>query len=1000
MRRVFALLALSASALAAPAKVDFDREIRGLLADNCTQCHGPDEAKRKGDRRIDTREGALAESNGVRAIVPGHPEQSDLIARVLSKDPEDIMPPPKSKKKPLSAAQVELLKRWIAEGAEYRGHWSLEPVKAPATPQVKDPKWARNEIDRFILARLERENLPPSPEADRYTLLRRLSLDLTGLPPTPEEMSAFLADKSADAYEKQVDRLLSSPHFGERWGRHWLDLARYADSDGYEKDLVRPYAYLFRDWVIDAFNRDLPFDRFTVEQLAGDLRPGATEAEKIATGFHRQTLTNREGGVDKEEFRCKATVDRASTTGTVWLGLSVGCAECHTHKFDPITQKEFYQFYSFFNNASERDIPAPQPEELARYETELAAWQKKVDAVEKPFRAYLAHVTPATIAAWEGSVPLPPEHWTVLKPQRVAAIMEGAEEQFNAQADGSIIARDRDAVRTRYRLAFQPPAGTTGFRLEVIADPGKNVGDAKDGGFGLSEFYGTLELPSGETKRINFQRAAVDFADDPKAAEHLIDNDRTTHWTVNAKAKESHVAVAELAQPLEIPAGARFELHLEFFTVGVMNHFRISATDAAGPFTPDTTPDKLREILEMPLVFRPPAHWRVLQQHYAEKVDPDGQKLNAALAAELGKKPKPAATAAAILVADSRPTHIHIRGDFLQKGDEVQPGTFAALPPLHPRGAKADRLDLARWLTSEQNPLTPRVRVNHIWRHLFGRGLVATENDFGTRGDKPTHPELLDWLAAQFRDNDRWSQKAFISRIVNSATYRQASHWRKDVEERDPLNTLLARQGRYRLEAEVVRDVSLSVSGLLTPKIGGPSIKPPLPPDLAALNYAGGLKWQTTTGPEQYRRGLYIHFQRTVPYPMLMTFDAPESSTACTRRERSNTPLQALTLLNNGTSLECAQAFGRRLAETTGGAPELIRRGFELALNRPPLPMELSRLQSYFEQQQTAFQQDPDGAAKFIGLAKPDPNADPIAPATLTALSRVLLNLDELITRE
>ncbi len=998
MRRVLIFPLLCATALTAPAgKVDFNRDIRPILADNCTQCHGPDEGKRKGDRRLDLREEALKEIDGVRAIVPGKPEESDLYLRVVSKEKDEVMPPVKSKKT-LKPEQIALLKQWIAEGAEYQGHWAFEPVRKPKAPEVSKPDWVRNEIDRFILARLEQEKLPASPEADRHTLLRRLSLDLTGLPPTPEEIAAFVNDKAPDAYDKQVDRLLASPHFGERWGRHWLDLARYADSDGYEKDLVRPYAYLYRDWVIEAINRDLPFDRFTAEQLAGDLLPGATDAQKIATAFHRQTLTNREGGVDKEEFRCKATVDRASTTGTVWLGLSVGCAECHTHKFDPITHKEFYQFYGFFNNSSERDVPMPTPAESAQFKTDSAAWQKKLDELEKPLRAYLSGVTHAKIAAWEGSVPLPPERWTVLKPQRLAAIMEGAEEQFTPQADGSVIARERDSVRTRYRMAFLPPAGTSGFRLEAIADPGKSVGDAKDGGFGLSEFYGTLELPGGETRRINFKKAAVDFADSPEAAALLVDNDRTTHWTVNKKAKESHAATFELAEPLTVPKGARFELHAEFFTVGVMNHFRVSATGDAAPFTPDTTPDRLREILETPLVFRKPAQWQALQRHYAEKIDPAGQKLNQAVATQQALKPVFKPTMGAILVADTRPTHIHIRGDFLQKGDQVQPGTFAALPPLRARGPIPDRLDLARWLTAPENPLTARVTVNHMWRHLFGRGLVATENDFGTRGDKPSHPELLDWLASEFRENG-WSRKALLEKIVSSAAYRQESLYRADIAQRDPLNTLLARQGRFRLDAEIVRDVNLTASGLLNPKIGGPSIKPPLPPDLAALNYAGGLKWTPSTGDEQYRRGLYIHFQRTVPFPMLMTFDAPESSVSCTRRERSNTPLQALTLLNNSTSTECAQALGKRLAELSGGVPDQIRHGFELALGRPPEPGEMERLQRFYEQQREAFQREPEAAKKLLAC-KPDAPGDHVAPATLVALSRVLLNLDELITRE
>jgi len=1018
MRTSLSTQALLLTAILAPAsslaaeKVDFDRDIRPILAENCTNCHGPDEKERKGELRLDVRDDALKEHDSGRPIVPGKPDESELVTRIFSDDKDDVMPPPKAKRT-LKPEQKELLKKWIAEGAEYRMHWAFQVVQASPLPEpvgqaprlpADHPKsvgstdldgWSKNPIDRFVLARLNQEGIAPSPEADRWTLARRVSLDLLGLPPSPDEVEAFVTDSAPDAYERLVDRMLASPHFGERWGRHWLDLARYADSDGYEKDLARPYAYLFRDWVINAFNGDLPFDEFTIEQIAGDLLPNATEQQKVATGFHRQTLTNREGGVDKEEFRCKATVDRTSTTGTVWLGLTLGCAECHSHKFDPISQREFYQLYSFFNNASERDIPAPTAEESAEYQAAMETWQRQLDELEQPLQAHFTQITRARLSDWEASLRLPAESWTVLPPARLAAIMEGAEEQFTAQKDGSVIARQRDTVRTRYRIVVEPPRGATGFRLEALADPGKAVGSSKDGGFGLSEFYATIELPNGETQRLNFARATVDYADDPDGAEKIIDNDRTTHWTVNKQPKTPHTAVFELAQPLALPEGARFELHAEFFDEGVMAHFRISATTDAGPFTPDVTPDAIREIVETPLDDRSDAQWRALTRYYAELADPEGRKLNEAVLAHQAKKPVLKATMAPIMVADIRSTHIHIRGDFLQKGDEVQPGTPAFLPALQPRGAKPDRLDLARWLVSSENPLTPRVRVNHIWRHLFGRGLVGTENDFGTRGDKPTHPELLDWLADDFRAHG-WSQKRLIKEIVLTATYRQSSNWRADLAQRDPLNLLLARQGRFRLEAEVVRDVNLAVGGLLNPKIGGPSIKPPLPPDLAALNYGGTLKWVESTGAEQYRRGLYIHFQRTVPYPMLMTFDAPESNVACTRRERSDTPLQALTLLNDGTAVDCARGLGRRLAVQTGGVPDQIRYGFELATGRFPEPAELARLQKFCDLQGQDFRHDPDAARQLLG-GKCD--GDPAGPATLVALSRVLLNLDELITR-
>jgi mono/diheme cytochrome c family protein len=803
--------------LAAPARttLSFNHDVRPILAENCFDCHGPDSAARKGGLRLDERETALrGGKSGEAAIVPGNPARSELIRRVTMRDGDDAMPPAKTGRK-LSPAQVATLREWIQQGAKWEGHWAFVKPVRPVVPgrsaanverstlSAQRSKFPiRNPIDAFVLARLQSEKLKPSPEAGPRTLIRRLSLDLLGLPPAPQEVEAFVQDSRPDAYEHLVDRLLASPHFGERWGRHWLDQARYADSDGYEKDEPRPHAWLYRDWVIEAINRDLPFDQFTVEQLAGDLLPGATEAQRVATGFHRQTLVNKEGGVDQEEFRCKATVDRAHTTGAVWLGLTVGCAECHNHKFDPITQREFYQLYAFFNNASDRDLPLPTEIELMAHRAATNWWQSRLDELTSKLETLL------------------PE------------------------------ARK-----------------TAGVKDEASAE-----GDA----------------------------------------------DRTDDGRVRK-------------------------------------------------------PDATNEVA----------------------------KLQAELEKHRKAKPVFKPTAAMVLGADPRDTFIHVRGDFLQKGERVQPGAPVALHPFKTRGESPDRLDLARWLVSPDNPLTARVTVNHVWRQLFGRGLVATENDFGTRGERPSHPELLDWLAVVFSSQSAignsqstmdqslltsapaglgWSRKALIRLIVTSAAYRQSSAWRADVAARDPLNTLLARQGRFRVEAEVVRDIALATSGLLNPKIGGASFKPPLPADLAQLSYASGLKWKAASGVERHRRGLYIHFQRTVPFPMLMAFDAPESNTTCTRRERSNSPLQALTLLNNEAFVECAEALGRRIAASSHDTESRPGHGFQLATGRPPTKAELARLHAFWTGQQERFKTDD--------------------AATCTAFARVLLNLDETITRE
>ena len=669
-------------------------------------------------------------------------------------------------------------------------HWSFVQPRLPSLPSPRQPHLARNPIDQFILSALQKQGLELSPEAGRATLIRRLSLDLRGLPPSVDEVTRFLQDNQEDAFEQLVNRMLASPQFGEHWGRHWLDLARYADSDGYEKDSARPYAFLYRDWVVAAINRDLPFDEFSLEQLAGDLLPAASPSNKVATGFHRNTLTNREGGVDEEEFRCKAVVDRVNTTATVWLGLTVGCAECHDHKYDPITQRDYYQLYAFFNNASEKDLPMPRPGE---WDSFLAAKQK----------------------------------W--------------------------------NQERSRLERA-----------LKVS---------------GVTE----------NTKPTDLEKALKDH---------------------------------EKRQPQF--AGPRAQI----------------------------------------------------------------------LADEPGL----------------RKTHIHIRGDFLRPGDEVHPSTPTALHPLRTTNAAPTRLDLAHWLFDSTNPLTARVVVNRVWHHLFGQGLVPTVNDFGARGEKPSHPELLDWLALEFHGMN-WSRKDLIRLIVQSGTYRQSSNMDPELARLDPNNRLLARQNRFRLEAETIRDAALSVSGLLNTELGGPGIRPPLPADIAALGYADSVQWKQSEGSDVFRRGLYIFFQRTVPYPMLVTFDAPDSNITCARRERSNTPLQALTLLNDPVFWQTAQALARRIGIDLDSQPDdAIRLAFNLCLTRQPTREELQHLRDLYDHMCAALKQDPSRAGKIAGqplfnFQIPGKNVatavensaslceTQIRVAALTSVARAILNLDEFLTR-
>jgi hypothetical protein len=830
--------------------IDFARDIQPIFARACVTCHGPE--KQRGGVRLDDGVAALKGGNSGAILKSGDAPGSRLLVVVAGLDPEMKMPP--AGKPGLSTDEVGHLRAWIEQGAKWpaagttttgpvkSSHWAFQPIREQALPALTQTALpaltqpgspVRNGIDRFVLARLEKEKIAPAPEADRVTLIRRLSLDLLGLPPSPAEVDAFLADSSPEAYERLVDRLLASPHYGERWGRHWLDAARYADSDGYEKDTGRPFAWRWRNWVIDALNRDLPFDQFAVEQLAGDLLAGATTEQKIATGFHRNTLTNREGGVDQEQYRVEAVIDRVNTTSKVFLGLTLGCCQCHDHKYDPFSQREYYEFFAFFNSDQEVNIPAPLPGEEPIVAAMKAAHAKKAKELERALDEYKGKSAAETMKKWEAA----------LKPEAKKALPS--------------------AVQTV--LAVEPKNRTV-EQVKALAD-----------------YYATVD-----PKRAELAKALADH--------------------------QKNAPTGTLAQTL-------------------------------------------------------------------------------------------------MLIKTPRPTYIHLRGDFLRKGAQVQPGTPGVLPvltpptlpaltqPGSPAAGSPTRLDLARWIVAPENPLTRRVLVNWVWQKYFGVGLVKTLEDFGTQGEKPSHPELLDWLAGEV-SRQGWSLKALHRLIVTSATYRQSSRYRPELHDRDPYNVLLARQSRVRLEAEILRDVNLAASGLLTPTIGGLSIRPPQPPGISELTYAGSAKWVESTGPDRYRRGLYIWFQRTSPYPMLMTFDAPDSNVCVVRREKSNTPLQALTLLNDVVFVECARALGKRiLTEQPGPVSERIRHGFRLCLGREPSATELSRLTRLFEELHSLAKAKPEEAAKLAGKARPA-NVDAAEAAAWVALARTLLNLDEFVTRE
>jgi hypothetical protein len=761
--------------------VDFARQVRPILAKSCFPCHGADDAHRKANLRLDRREAATAKRKRGIAIVPGNAAESELMRRIAATDADAAMPPAKSGNGPLSPAEVSLLKRWITQGASYAEHWAFVKPVRPPLPTIGDASWRHSGLDYFVLAGLQRAGLKPSVEADRYTLLRRASLDLRGLPPSPEEVDVFAKDESPGAYERAVDRMLADPAYGERWARVWLDLARCADSAGYGSDPLRTI-WRYRDWVIDAFNRDLPYDQFTIEQIAGDLLPNPTPEQRMATAFHRNSMTNTEGGTDREEFRVAAVKDRVDTTFQVWMGLTMGCAKCHNHKFDPMSQLDYYRFYAFFNQSADADRPDETP---------------VMDAATPEARKKAAEVD-----------------------ARLAELRR------------RLTAPERIAVRV-VRLTPIPVES-----LDVL-------------------------------------------------------------WEIGTVAK-TRPAIPTLPVMVELTAKER------------------------------------------------------------------------------------------------RATHVMVKGNFLSPGEPVEAAVPTAFNPL-PDGAPVNRLGVARWLVAPENPLTARVAVNRLWAQLFGAGLVETEEDFGTQGELPSNQELLDWLATEYVRLG-WSNKAMLREIVTSATYRQSSKMTPELLAKDPRNRLLSRGPRMRLEAEMVRDQALTLSGLLSRKMHGPSVFPPQPPGLWQAAFNGQRTWATSTGDDSHRRGLYTFWRRTIPYPSMTTFDAPSREICTVRRIRSNTPLQAFVTLNDPVYVEAARALARRVLRDGGSTPrERAEYALRLCLCRPASAEQVSTVLALLQSEQSHFSKDNKAAAQLVSEAAAPSEAADLAAWTVVA--NVLLNLDAVLTK-
>lgn len=1002
------LLAAAPPALA-DEPVDFARDVLPILTANCHRCHGPE--KHEGGLQLHRGEAALLGGDSGAVIAPNQSAASILYQYVAGTG--DNVMPPEGEGDRLNAEQVAVIGRWIDQGAVWpaeadlklkskgENHWAYQRPVRPELPTVSRPEWCRNEIDHFVLARLDAESLAPSPEADKARLLRRVSLDLTGLPPTLDEVEAFLADESPSAYEQVVDRLLASPAYGERWARPWLDLARYADTQGYEKDNRRSI-WRYRDWVIDALNRDLPFDQFTVEQLAGDMLPNATLEQRIATGLHRNTMTNTEGGTDNEEFRFEAVVDRINTTMTIWQGTTFMCCQCHTHKYDPFTQRDYWQAYAFLNSTADADqdddapyVEAP-PVAVA---AQIAAMQSEIAVLDSALAAY----TPAFVAAmsgWEDSQWSAEALWQPLK--TVTATAESGA-TLTSQDDRSLLVAGETPDKDNYTvIAEVSPQRISALRLEAIADatlPASGPGRTENGNFVLNEL--SLELIPSEGAAplpIKFASASADHEqpDKPFAAANLIDGDANTGWAIGPEMGQNHETILTLADPITLGPQARLRIKLEQQHGGqhVLGRFRLSVVDATDAAALVPLSGVIRQTLVVDPSERTPEQQSRLSAVF-RRVAPQFKAIRDRIAELHRTLPKPPTTLVMQELDSPRQTHVHVRGAYLTKGDEVQPAPPAILNPL-PDAAPRNRLTFARWLVAPENPLTARVTVNRIWEQYFGQGIVATSEDFGTQGDPPSHPELLDWLATEFIARG-WSMKQMHRLIVTSATYRQEARVTPELVERDPNNRLLARGPRVRLEAEMLRDQALAVSGLLSRKMYGPSVMPPQPEGVWQVVYSGD-QWITSPGEDRYRRGIYTFWRRTSPYPSMVTFDAPSREFCVDRRTRSNTPLQALTLLNDAVFIEAAQALAKRMAGLADASAEKrIELGFTSCLARKPSQRETDQLAALYASELAHYGRDPVAAVAMCGGVVDGLDSSQLAAWTVVA--NVLMNLDEMVSK-
>ncbi|MEM7783703.1 MAG: PSD1 and planctomycete cytochrome C domain-containing protein [Planctomycetota bacterium] len=917
-------LLFSLAGLAFGDEIDFNSQVRPILSRHCISCHGPDEEAREADFRLDTREGALV------AIDLEDVENSEMMFRIRSSE-EDRMPPLEHSQG-LSKSEIEIIRRWIDQGAEYAKHWSFVKPKKVDPPPVNTQwkAWVRSPIDQFIIARQSANGLPHSDQAQPETLIRRLSLDLTGLPPEPEMVDRFRQDPTDQTYELLVDELLASSAYGEHWAAMWLDLARYADTFGYASDNARTI-WPWRDWVIDAFNANLSYKQFTIDQLAGDLLPNPTDQQLLATAFHRNTLNNTEGGTSNEEFRVVAVKDRVSTTMNVWMGLTMRCAECHTHKYDPITQREYYQFYDFFNQTEDADTNN-----------------------DHPVRGFLPRL--------DRPVKIPDLDWAELNPIEAES---SSESELQILEDGSVVARGINPEFDTYTVEYDLKAGRlSGFRLEVLPDlvDQGNVGRHPNGSFALTQIRAWLVDESGSKQEIKFSAGEADYNQSGHRFDKLIARKPDkVGWAVGSGPggyRGKRTGVLSLKRPLDIQTASNlvFELkHDSHWPLTNISRFKISRTSDPRP----------------------------AEGYYLIVNGP--RRVNVPVMKEK-------------MTESRRKTHLMIRGSYLQPGEEVTSGVPQAFHPF-PESLSRDRLGVALWLMSDQNPLTARVAVNRFWARLFGKGIVETEEDFGTQGTYPTHPELLDWLAVDFKDNG-WDIKRLLKQMVTSSTYRQSGIATAEMLNRDPRNIYLTRGPRVRLSAETIRDQALAVSGLLSDKKYGPPVYPPNPIKEVKSAFAGSTVWKESRGEDRYRRAIYTYLKRTSPHPLFDTFDMSTREVCSLRRVSTNTPLQSFMTLNDATFVEAARAMAKKMDASSPHLSNQIRTGYEEALFKAPSKRQVETLVSLYQSTVSGFESSPESARQLLGLSPGEGDVSGNAKlATLTVVANVILNLDAFLTK-